>query len=73
MSSKQKQIIRAIKKCSEAHDYVLCPHTACGVAAAEDYSQREQLDLPIVCLATAHPAKFGDAVQQVCAYMPRYC
>ena len=35
--------------------YILCPHTAVGVRAAQD--------LPgCICLATAHPAKFGDAV-----------
>ncbi len=37
--------------------YILCPHTAVGVRAAQD--------LPgCVCLATAHPAKFGEAVRE---------
>lgn len=37
--------------------YILCPHTAVGVRAAQD--------LPgSVCLATAHPAKFGEAVRE---------
>jgi threonine synthase len=36
--------------------YILCPHTATGVRAA-----REQGDA--ICLATAHPAKFNEAVQ----------
>lgn len=36
--------------------YILCPHTATGVRAA-----RGQGDA--ICLATAHPAKFNEAVQ----------
>lgn len=39
--------------------YLLDPHTAVGVKAAQ---QLVQNGVPVVCLATAHPAKFGDAV-----------
>lgn len=39
--------------------YLLDPHTAVGVKAAQ---QLVQDGIPVVCLATAHPAKFGDAV-----------
>lgn len=38
--------------------YVLDPHTAVGVAAA----RRHQPSGPVVCLATAHPAKFPESV-----------
>ena len=38
--------------------YVLDPHTAVGVAAA----RRFQPPGPVVCLATAHPAKFPESV-----------
>ena len=38
--------------------YVLDPHTAVGVAAA----RRFQAPGPVVCLATAHPAKFPESV-----------
>lgn len=38
-------------------EYVLDPHTACGVAAALDMA-----DADYVCLSTAHPAKFPDVV-----------
>ena len=42
-----------------AHEgYVLDPHTAVGVAAA----RRFQPPGPVVCLATAHPAKFPESV-----------
>ncbi|NEX19311.1 threonine synthase [Thiorhodococcus mannitoliphagus] len=39
-----------------ATGYILCPHTAVGVHAARGRSD-------IICLATAHPAKFVDAVR----------
>ena len=38
--------------------YVLDPHTAVGVAAAKRFERTE----PVVCLATAHPAKFPESV-----------
>ncbi|MBC6445076.1 MAG: threonine synthase [Alphaproteobacteria bacterium GM202ARS2] len=38
------------------------PHTAVGVAAA----LQETEERPIICLGTAHPAKFPDAVQESC-------
>jgi len=37
--------------------YILDPHTAVGVSAAASFPGA-------ICLATAHPAKFGEAVQQ---------
>ena len=40
------------------HGYVLDPHTAVGVAA----TRRHQPSGPVVCLATAHPAKFPESV-----------
>lgn len=39
--------------------YVLDPHTAIGLVAAR---RRQRAGVPIVALATAHPAKFPDAV-----------
>ena len=42
------------------HGVLLDPHTAVGVHAAREYSRDPQA--PMICLATAHPAKFADAV-----------
>ncbi len=47
--------------------YILDPHTATGVAVAEKVKNR---DYPTVCLATAHPAKFGDTVKQAIGLNP---
>ncbi len=41
------------------HNYLLDPHTAVGVFVAEQHLCH---DAPMICLATAHPAKFSDAV-----------
>ena len=46
-------------------EYLLDPHTAIGVAAAR--AERWQQDHPMVCLATAHPAKFPEAIIQALA------
>ncbi len=41
--------------------YLLDPHTAVGVRAAQELYDDKTA---VVCLATAHPAKFGEAVQE---------
>lgn len=45
-------------------EYLLDPHTAIGVQAARQ--RRTNTTTPVVCLATAHPAKFPDAVAKAC-------
>ncbi|MBQ0799898.1 MAG: threonine synthase [Porticoccaceae bacterium] len=44
----------------EASDYLLDPHSAIGVAAGRHC--RKNLNTPMIALATAHPAKFPEAV-----------
>ena len=44
------------------------PHTAVGVGAAA--TARRDLDTPLVVLATAHPAKFPEAVERGCGRRP---
>jgi threonine synthase len=56
----EEETLATIRQVYEEHDYLLDPHTAVGVKAAQELKQ----DRPVVCLATAHPAKFGDAVQK---------
>ena len=46
----------------QKNGYLLDPHTAIGVAAARHTRRRQ--DIPMVCLATAHPAKFPEAVSK---------
>lgn len=47
--------------------YLLDPHTAVGVRAALTLADKT---VPVICLATAHPAKFGEAVQQAAGKAP---
>jgi len=44
------------------------PHTAVGIAAAR--AQRRDRKVPMVALATAHPAKFPDAVEDATGVRP---
>jgi threonine synthase len=44
------------------------PHTAIGIAAARAHRDG---DAPIIALATAHPAKFGDAVERATGVRPK--
>ncbi|WP_424932698.1 threonine synthase [Amaricoccus macauensis] len=47
---------------------VLCPHTAVAVKAARE--KRGDASVPMVVLATAHAAKFPDAVESACGIRP---
>ncbi len=56
---------------AEHHDrcgVLLDPHTAVGVGAVDRVAGLP--DAPVVCLATAHPAKFPDAVEQATGIRP---
>jgi threonine synthase len=50
------------------HGVLVDPHTAVGLSAAEQHGYGP--DRPVVVLATAHPAKFADAVQQATGVRP---
>ena len=55
------QTLETIKKVYKNEGYILDPHTAVGVAVAERF---QCAGFPTICLATAHPAKFNDAIEQ---------
>jgi threonine synthase len=46
------------------------PHSAVAVAAARAALARGESGAPMVALATAHPAKFGDAVERATGVRP---
>ena len=48
---------------------LLCPHSAVGVAVGSRH-QRRHPETPMITLATAHPAKFPDAVEQATRIRP---
>lgn len=56
------EMIDVISDVYNSTEYLLDPHTAIGVQAAR--KMRRSQDVPMVCLATAHPAKFPEAVRK---------
>ena len=57
----EKQTLGTIASFNAENGYILDPHTAVGVRAALDCVKDGS---SVICLATAHPAKFGDAVEK---------
>ena len=55
------QTLATIRRQYERHGVVLDPHTAVGVAVAERHLDPAA---PTICLATAHPAKFPEAIRR---------
>ena len=62
-----KETLATIKSFHQENGYILDPHTAIGVAVGRQI--RNSL-YPLVCLATAHPAKFGDTVKKATGLDP---
>ena len=58
----QATIARVLAQSAE----LICPHSAVGVHVAEDHLGT----VPMITLATAHPAKFPDAVEQATGIRP---
>ena len=57
-----------IRETLAATGHVICPHTAVAVHAAK--VRRGDPSVPMVVLATAHAAKFPDAVEAACGVRP---
>lgn len=62
------ETLALIKECYDACGYVLDPHTAVGLAGAK--TMIDGSDDAVVLLATAHPAKFPDAVEKAIGARP---
>jgi threonine synthase len=52
-----------IKRLYDQTGEVIDPHSVIGIAAAK--AKQENPDVPVVCMGTAHPAKFADVVESV--------
>jgi len=66
-SVSEAETLDTIRTFYETHNYLLDPHTAVGVNTALECRSP---DIPVVCLATAHPAKFGSAVLKAIGTSP---
>jgi threonine synthase len=62
-----EQTLATIADVHAATGMLIDPHTAVGVAAGR---ARRHLGVPVVTLATAHPAKFPDAVERATGIRP---
>jgi threonine synthase len=61
--------LKAIADCRKRYGETLDPHSAVGFAIAQQH--RRDPKVPMVVLATAHPAKFPDAVQKATGERPK--
>lgn len=59
-SFNDEETLAKIKDISQKYNYILDPHTAVGVCGIDKFNNDEYVN---VTLATAHPAKFKDEVQ----------
>jgi threonine synthase len=57
-----------IRRMLETTGELIDPHTAVGLVAAA--AQRGDTAIPMITAATAHPAKFPDAVEKACGVRP---
>ncbi|MGI8663406.1 MAG: threonine synthase [Acidimicrobiales bacterium] len=61
------ETLAEIRRVWDDHGYLIDPHTAVGIGAARRLRRHGE---QIVCLSTAHPAKFPDAVEQATGVRP---
>lgn len=54
------ETLQVIREFHDRYGYLLDPHTAVGVHVGLKHLREEA---PLICLATAHPAKFAQAIQ----------
>ena len=66
-SVSEEETLKTIKEFYDQHDYLVDPHTAVGIRAGQKFMDK---DRPMICLSTAHPAKFGEAVHKAIGQEP---
>jgi len=66
-SVSEEETLATIREYYEQYGYLIDPHTAVGVRAGMEFRDEHR---PMVCLATAHPAKFGEAVCKAIGHEP---
>ncbi|MDX2258432.1 MAG: threonine synthase [Hyphomicrobiaceae bacterium] len=68
-AARQREVADAIRTVARNAGYVMDPHTACAYVAAKACRRRGPAT-PVVLLATAHPAKFPDAMAAITGERP---
>ncbi len=59
------QTERHIRRVHTETGYVMCPHTAVGHLAMEDFAEDISFPFTRVTVGTAHPSKFADSVERI--------
>jgi len=62
------QTLKEIRSIHDNDGYLLDPHTAVGVVVGKHLRNKD----PLICLATAHPAKFVDAIVDAIGEVPHH-
>ncbi|MEO1264183.1 MAG: threonine synthase [Pseudomonadota bacterium] len=70
VAADEATVARVIRETRDAMAYVVEPHTACAVHAADVLGEAGRLKTPAILLATAHPAKFPDAMEEITGERP---
>jgi threonine synthase len=68
-SASEAEVADAIRRTQSEAGYLVDPHTACGLVAADKTLERKGGPAQII-LATAHPAKFPDAIETITGHRP---
>ena len=63
------ETMAVIKRYFESHGYTLDPHTAVGVCVGEQHLSDSE---PMICVSTAHPAKFTAAITEAIGEEPHH-
>ncbi|WFB37542.1 threonine synthase [Kiritimatiellota bacterium B12222] len=67
-SADTAKTLKAIKETNARADYLMDPHTAVGVVVGDELRNGD----PLICLSTAHPAKFTDAIVDAIGEEPHH-
>ena len=67
-SVSNQQTLKTINNFKNKYNYLADPHTATGLYVLE----KEQSDKPLISLACAHPAKFGNAIKEATGSPPNF-
>lgn len=69
-SAADSEVDAMMRAFQEKHGAIIDPHTAVGLVACAKLRSEGVVEGPVICLATAHPAKFPDAVRRACGVAP---
>jgi threonine synthase len=70
-SARESDVAGTVRKLLGEAQYLAEPHTACGVYALKQCLAGCDKSVPEVVLATAHPAKFPDAMEAITGQRPQ--